>query len=105
MKKIENEILGNPDWVKVKDINVKKWYRKESNEVKNKDNNGLIPRVKASYAQIGGNDLLLSIQHWLDIIVKTGQFLELGSLENCPEDLKQKIVIVIGDDSGQGHTR
>ena len=105
VKKIETEIVGNPDWIKVIKVDVKKWYRNLRDEVRNSGADGEVPRVIAYYAQIVGRDLISAIQHWLDTLVNSGQFLELGDLPNCPEAFKQKVVLIVGDDSGQNHTR
>ena len=86
-------------------VDVKKWYRKLPDEVRNSGTDVQVPRVIAYYAQIGGSDLISAIQHWLDTLVNSGQFLELGDLPNCPEAFKQKVVLIVGDDSGQNHTR
>lgn len=105
VKKIETELIGNPDWIQVTHVDFKKWYRKLSNELENLDPSGNVPRVHAWYAQIRGDDLLKAIQNWAAFLVETSQMTELGDLPNCPEELKQKVVLVVGDDSGQGHTR
>jgi hypothetical protein len=102
VKKLECKLVGDPDWVKFKQVNFKKWFRHKRNELKNLNSSGEVPRVMADYAQISGDHLLLAIKHWGEILDETNQLIELGNLPNCPNIFKGKLVLVIGDDSGQG---
>ena len=105
VKKLENTLLGNLNWVKMKQINFPKWFRQLNNELKNLDTNGQVPRVVADYAQISGDQLPCVITHWAQLLFETNQLVELGDMPNCPTILRNKLVVVVGDDSGQGYTR
>ena len=105
VKKIEAKLLGDPNWVTYKELNFKKWFRKKRNELNNLDDSGEVPRVVCQFAQISGDHLLQAIKHWVELLIETDQFIDLGTLPNCPDILKGKLVLIIGDDSSQGHTR
>ena len=96
VKKLENKLLGDGDWVKMKQVNFPKWFRKYNNELKNLDGNGEVPRTIADYAQINGADLLKVITHWAQILSDSKQLVELGSMPNCPAILRDKLVVVVG---------
>jgi hypothetical protein len=45
------------------------------------------------------------VQHWANVLTDRGQYVSLGDQSDCPELLKEAVVIVTGNDAGQGRTR
>ena len=105
VKKLENKLIGNPDWVEMKHLEFPKWFRKLASELNNLDKNGEVPKVEPIFAQVNGEHLASLISHWAQVLAETGQLVELADLPNCPDTLKDKVVLIVGDDSGQGYTR
>ena len=98
-KGLERMLIGDPSWIKRNQFDFKKWFRHFINEPDE------VPRVVAEYVQIRGQNLLKAIKHWGEVLHQTNQLIDLQDFPNCPEILTNKLVLVIGDDSGQGHTR
>ena len=106
VKKLRCEILGNEGkgWVKAKKLTVKKWYRHDRKEQENYKN--LIPaRKEIVIGQIPQENIATTVQHWANLITERGDFIEIQSLEDCPIILRDSVIVVVGNDSGQGYTR
>ena len=54
---------------------------------------------------IDKSKIVAALQNFADNLTELGQFVDLSSMENCPELLKGAAVIVVGDDSGVGYCR
>ena len=106
VSKVRREILGNNGngWVKAQKVTVKTWYREEGQEIKNYVN-GEPAKKDIVIASINKNDIVTALQHFADIIVEQGQYVDLQTFDNCPEVLRDCVVVVMGNDSGAGYTR
>ena len=106
VKKLKGELLGNngQGWVKGEKISLKKWYRKKKKEDA-KCKNGLPERKQIVIGRIPKEDISSAVQHWASTITERGDFIEMQSLENCPKVLEDTVVMVVGNDSGQGYCR
>ena len=67
--------------------------------------NGQPARKEIVIGKIPKEHMHAAVQHWADILTDQGQYVDMQSLENCPEDLHDSVVLVLGNDSGQGYCR
>ena len=106
VKKLRSKLMGNygKGWVEADKISVKKWFRKPENEDENYKN-GQPARKEIVIGKIPKEHMHAAVQHWADILTDQGQYVDMQSLENCPEDLHDSVVLVLGNDSGQGYCR
>ena len=106
IKQLRTELLGNggKGWIQTEKLTFKKWFRKRANEVKNSKNGQ--PAVKEIIiGKIHKEDIIPAVQHWADTLSSSGQYVDMQDMANCPDILKDTVVLVCGNDSGQGHTR
>ena len=98
VSKVRREILGNNGngWVKAQKVTVKTWYREEGQEINNYVN-GEPAKKDIVIASINKNDIVTALQHFADVIVEQGQYVDLQTFDNCPE--------VLRDCVGAGYTR
>ena len=106
VKKLKTVLMGNggKGWVESKQLSVKQWYRSEANEIAH-CRNGEPERKSIVIGTISKVNLPKALQNFADNLTELGQYVDLESLENCPEYLKGAAVIVCGNDSGQGYCR
>ena len=106
VNQLRREIMGNrgQGWVKASRVSIKTWYREEEQEIRHHVN-GEPVRRDIIIGSIVKENILSTIQHFIDIISEQGQFVELQTFENCPEILVNCVVLVLGNDSGAGYTR
>ena len=107
VKKRKLELMGGQSgkkWVEVKKYSLRRWFRKEKEENKHLNKGGAARRdwVVGSIKQ---DNMAEAVQHWAKELTDRGQFVSLGDLSDCPEFLRDAVVAVIGNDSGQGRTR
>ena len=62
-------------------------------------------RQEIIVSKISKDDIQNAVQHWASTLTDRGEFIELQQFENCPEILHDCIVLVLGNDSGQGFSR
>ena len=106
VKKTKSEIMGNDGkgWVQAKKMTVKKWFRKNQNEVSNYKH-GEPAKKEIVLGYIPKENIQQAIQHWAQLISNQGQYVEMQSMEFCPTILHDCVCIILGNDSGQGFTR
>ena len=106
VKKLRSELLGNEGkgWAKSEKMFVKKWFRDENKELKNYEN-GEPQKQEIIIARIPQENILTAVQHWANTLTERGEFVEMQDFENCPEILRDSVVLILGNDSGQGFTR
>ena len=106
VKKKRAELLGNngKGWVVSEKVTFKKWYRHETGELKH-FKKGQPERKEVFIGKISKEDIASALQHWANVVTESGDFVEMQSLEHCPKVLEDKVIIVCGNDSGQGFCR
>ena len=106
VKRLRKELLGNAGqgWATSESISVKKWFRDGNKEIQNKVG-GEPMRQEIIVCKISKDDIQNAVQHWASTLTDRGEFIELQQFENCPEILHDCIVLVLGNDSGQGFSR
>ena len=106
VKKFRSELMGNNGvgWVQAEKVSFKKWFRKELNEKKN-HKNGQPARKEIVIGKIPEQNIPTAVQHWADVVTSQGQYQDMQSMEHCPPILHDCVVLVVGNDSGQGYCR
>ena len=106
VKKLKSELLGNggKGWAKAEKLSVKKWFRDENKETKNCVD-GTPQRQDVVLSRIPKDDVMTAVQHWATLLTERGQYIDLQQLDNCPKILFDCVVLVLGNDSGQGYCR
>ena len=66
---------------------------------------GREPKQEVVTVRIPKEDIKTAVQHWASILTERGEFVELQSFENCPPILHGAVVVILGNDSGQGFCR
>jgi hypothetical protein len=106
VKKLRCELLGNEGkgFAKADKFSVKKWYRDKTQEIKNyvdgepKRQDVIVGRIPSEYVQT-------AVQHWANALSERGEYVDLQQFDNCPEVLHDSVVLILGNDSGQGYCR
>ena len=66
---------------------VKHWYRSEAHEIEHYVN-GEPEKKSIVIAKIDKSKIVAALQNFADNLTELGQFVDLSSMENCPELLK-----------------
>ena len=77
----------------------KKWYRTEAAEVEN-STDGVAARKEVVFGRISKTDIVSALQHWANQVTEQGQYIDLQSLDNCPDSLYDCVAVILGNDSG-----
>ena len=106
IKQLKTELLGNSGkgWVKAEKLTFKKWFRTRPNEIKNSEN-GKAAVKEIIIGKIPKEDIIPAVKHWADTLSRSDQYVDMQDMPDCPDILRDTVVIVCGNDSGQGHTR
>ena len=106
VKKLRSELLGNngKGWVVSEKKSWKKWFRKPKAEIQNKKK-GEFARKEIVIGKIPKCDISAAVQHWADMVTEQGQYIDMQSLEHCPDVLHDTVIVCLGNDSGQGYCR
>ena len=106
VKKLRSELLGNEGkgWAKSEKMSVIKCFRDENKELTNYED-GEPQKQEIIIARIPQENILTAVQHWANTLTERGEFVEMQDFDNCPEILRDSVVLILGNDSGQGFTR
>ena len=106
VNKLRSKLMGNDGkgWVEAEKVTFRKWFRKKTNEIKN-SKNGQPAKKEVVIGRIPKSNLQSAIQHWADVISDSGEYRDMQDMEFCPEVLRDCVVVVVGNDSGQGYCR
>ena len=106
VKKLRTQLMGNQGqgWVKTEKLTLNKWFRTEANEIKNYKR-GEPAKKEIIIGKIPKRDLNTAVKHWAEVLTSDGQYCDMQTLDNCPDILKDTVILVVGNDSGQGFTR
>ena len=106
VKKLRHELLGNDGkgYVEAKKLIVKKWYRDYNQELKNFEKGGP-KQQEVIVGCIPSDNIAIAVQHWAEQLTQRDEYVDLQQFENCPDILRDTVVVVIGNDSGQGYSR
>lgn len=106
VKKLRSQLLGNggKGYVQSEKLSVKKWFREEKQELQNYVG-GVPKRQDVIIGRIPSDQIHLAVQHWADQLTDRGEYVDLQQFENCPEILRDSVVVVMGNDSGRGFCR
>ena len=106
VKRLRTHLMGNQGqgWVKTEKMTLSKWFRTKENEIKN-SKGGEPVKKEIIVGRIPKEDIVSAVKHWAEVLTSDGQYQDMQSLEHCPEILSDTVILVVGNDSGQGFTR
>ena len=106
VKKLRKQLLGNDGkgWSKAEKMSVKKWFRNVNKEVENTID-GKEQRQEVVVVRVAKDDIETAVQHWATKLTEQGQYVDMQEFENCPEILHDSVLLILGNDSGQGFVR
>ena len=95
--------MGNTGkgWVEVEQLSFKQWFRNKDQEISHYKNNQPV-RKEVFVGRIKDENMIPAVEYFASCVE---DYIDLESLENCPESLKGCAVMIVGNDSGQGYTR
>ena len=88
----------------IKKYSWKKWFRKPAKEM-SKMKNGICARKDIVIGKIPKCDLVTAVKHFAKMVTNQGHYVDLQTLDHCPDILRDCVVLVMGNDSGQGYCR
>ena len=106
VKQKRSELMGNggSGWVVAEKKTLKKWFRKPVAEANNSINGQAAQKIVV-FGRISKSDIVLAVQHWAQMVTDHEQYIDLQTLDNCPDILRDCVVVILGNDSGQGYCR
>ena len=107
VRKRKWELMGGlqgKGWVVCKKYSLRRWFRTEKEEINHREKGGAARRDWI-VGSVKPGCLAATVQHWANVLTDRGQYVSLGDQSDCPELLKEAVVIVTGNDAGQGRTR
>ena len=57
------------------------------------------------FGRIPKSDIITAVKHWASVLTSEGLYCDMQSWDNCPDILRDAVILVTGNDSGQGCTR
>ena len=107
VRKRKLELMGGLQgrgWVMCKKYSLRRWFRTEKEEINHREKGGAARRDWI-VGSVKPDCLAAAVQHWANVLTERGQYVSLGDQSDCPELLKEAVVLVTGNDAGQGRTR
>ena len=106
VKQKRTELLGNQGqgWTKFEKLILTKWYRNEANEINNYVR-GEPAKQEIVFGRIPKSDIITAVKHWASVLTSEGLYCDMQSWDFCPDILRDAVILVTGNDSGQGCTR
>ena len=95
--------MGNAGkgWVEAEQLSFKQWFRNSEQENIH-CKNSQPARKEVFVGRIKSENIIPAVEHFASCVE---DYIDLESLDNCPESLRDCAVIIVGNDSGQGYTR
>ena len=102
VRQLRSHLMGNggQGWVQSKKETVKKWYRTQQTEINNYVD-GRAAEKDIFITKISKSDIIPAVQHWATTLTSSGQYVDMQSLPDCPDILRDAVLLMVGNDSGQ----